>query len=108
MALVNASLTTTAADVFTCSNAGGSAITGLVFYNSDSIAHTVQFYACPANEAQVVENQLFNVSIPAGESFAPDFAGGKLILANTDTLTAKTGEANSSTAVAVTVSYLNL
>jgi len=106
LSLVNATLTTTAADVFTCPDADGSAITAIVLFNSDTVAHTVQLYACPANEAQVVENQLLNISIPAGESFSPDL--GKLILANTDTITAKTGEADTTTAVAITISYLNL
>jgi len=106
MSLVNASLTTSAQDIFTCSNADGSAITSIVFYNSDTVTHNVNLHACPANEAQVVENQLIKVAIPAGESYSPDL--GKLILANTDTLTALNDEANTSTAVGCTVSYLDL
>ena len=105
MALVNASLTTSAQDVFTCSNAAGSMILGVIFYNSDSVTHNVNLHACPANEAQVVENQLIKIAIPAGESYAFDT---KMILANTDTLTALNDEADTSTAVGCTVSYGNL
>lgn len=105
MALVNASLTTSAIDVFTAANAGGVAITSIIFYNSDTVAHNVSLHACPANEAQAVENQLIKVNIPAGESYTFE---PKLILANTDTLTALNAESNTTTAVGCTVSYLNL
>ena len=105
MSLANISLTTSAQDVFTCANAGGSAITSVVFYNSDTVTHNVSLHACPANEAQTVENQLIKVAIPAGESY---LFSAKIILANTDTLTALNAEANTTTAVGCTVSYLNL
>jgi len=106
MSLANASLSTSDTDVFTCSNAGGSAITSIVFFNSDTVTHNVNLHACPAGEAHVVENQLIKVAIPAGESYTPDL--GKLILADTDVLTALNDEANTTTAVGCTVSYLDL
>ena len=105
MAIVNASLTTSAQDVFTCSNSAGSMILAVIFYNSDSVEHNVNLHACPADEAPVVENQLLKVAIPAGESYAFDT---KMVLSNTDTLTALNDEANTSTAVGITVSYENL
>jgi len=105
MALANASLTTSAQDIFTCANAGGTAVTGVVFYNSDTVAHNVNLHACPANEAQAVENQLVKVNIPAGESYV---FNDKILLANTDTITALNDEANTTTAVGCTVTYLDL
>ena len=102
MAIANATLTDSAADIFTCSNAGGSAVVAIIFHNTDSSAQTVTLHVCPGNEAQANENKILAVSVPAGESYV---VNDKLLLSNTDTLTALAG---TTSVVSATISYLDL
>lgn len=102
MALANATLTGSAATIFTCSNAGGSAVVTMVLKNHDASARTVTVHACPADEAAADENMLLEVSVPAGDSYVFD---SKVLLANTDTIKAF---ASVTSVMSATVSYLDL
>ena len=100
MAAGNQTLTNTSAAFFTCSNAGGSAITSLVFKNHDTVPRTVTFYVCPLGEPEGDENMMYEVEIPAGDSYVHPCSDSKIIMADTDTL-----EAFASVTSVVTVSY---
>ena len=103
MALANATLTASSAAVFTCSNAGGTAIVSMVFTNTDTSDRTITVHACPSGEGEVTENKILHqLSIPAGETYIWDT---KLILANNDVIEAF---ASVTSVVAVTISYLDL
>ena len=102
MALANTTLTDSATTVFTCSNAGGSAVVAVTFQNDDASARFATLHACPSAEAASAENRLFNVSIPVGDSYVFD---SKIILANGDDLKVSSDAAS---VVGCTVSYLDL
>jgi len=103
MALTNATLTASSAVVFTCSNAGGSALTSIWLKNHSGSAVTVTVYACPDGDAQVPQNMLIEVEIPANDTYTID--AEKLILANTDTLEMF---ASTTSVITTTISYLDL
>jgi len=103
MALANATLGTTNTTIFTCANAGGSAVVALVFTNTDSSARTITVYARPAAKAAATENTILSaLSIGAGETYV---FSDKILLANTDVIS---GLASSAAVVVCTASYLNL
>ena len=102
MALVNTTLSASATTVFTCSNAGGSAVVTVTFQNDDVATRTATLHACPAAEASSAENRLFNVDIPSGDSYVFD---SKILLANGDDLKVSSDAAS---VVGCTVSYLDL
>jgi hypothetical protein len=105
MALVNATLTDSAATIFTANSARTflTASLGLiVLKNHDASARTVTVHACPADEAVADENMLFEISIPAGDTYT---FGEKLLLANTDTIKAF---ASVTSVVTASVSYLDI
>jgi len=103
MSLANAILGTAPTSVFTSANANGSAITAIIFTNMDASARQVDLHACPAGEANAVENLILSVNIPSEESYV---FSDKLILGNTDDIKALIDAASSD--VACTVSYLDL
>ena len=105
MSLANATLTASAATIFTAASARSylnASITSITFHNSDASARTVTLHACPADEAAATENKLFDKSIPAGDSYT---FSETLNLANTDTLKAL---ASVTSVVSATVSYLDI
>jgi hypothetical protein len=103
MSLANATLSNSSAVVFTCANAGGTAIVTMVFTNGDSSARTITVHACPAGEGEVPENMILKTfSIEAGGTYVWN---DKLLLANTDTIEAF---ASTASVVTLTISYLNL
>lgn len=103
MALANATLTDTSAVIYTCANAAGAAVVGIIFTNTDSAARTITVHACPAAEGEADENMILKqLSIGAGETYVWEY---KLLLANTDTIEAF---ASVTSVVTATVSYLNL
>ena len=102
MALANTTCSDSATTVFTCSNAGGSAVVLVVFQNDDTAARYATLHACPSAEAATAENRLFNVTIPAEDSYA---FSEKIILANGDDLKVS---AEVASVVGCTVSYLDL
>ena len=104
MALANATLTNASAVVFTCANAGGSALTSIYLKNHTANSETVTLHACPAGEAEADENMLMEVEVPANDTYVVPL-NGKLILANTDTIEMF---ADTASAVTTTISYLDL
>ena len=105
MALANATLTDSAATVFTANSAKTflTASVGLIVCkNHDSSARTITVHACPAGEAAADENMLFEVSVPAGDTYT---FSEKLLLANTDVIKAF---ASVTSVCSVTVSYLDI
>ena len=103
MSLVNATLTDTSAAVFTCSNAGGTAVTSIWLKNHSASAVVTTIHACPAGEAESDENMLVEVSVPANDTYVLDTE--KLILADTDVIEMFCA---TTTAISTTVSYLDL
>ena len=103
MSLANATLATSPTSVFTCANAGGSAVVTIMLTNTDSVARTVDVHACPAAEANAAENLIFSREIPAGDTFV---FSDKILLANTDDIKMLTTA--TATDVVATVSYLDL
>jgi hypothetical protein len=103
MALVNAILAQAPTDVFTCANAGGSAVVTIVITNGDSAAMQADVHACPGGETNSIDNLIFSKSIPPGDSFV---FSEKLILANTDIIKVLIGDSSSD--VSCTISYLDL
>jgi len=100
MAIANATLTTSAAQIFLSSNAEGDSVVLVSLTNYSGVAQTVDLHACPAAEAASDQNKvLHQLSIPAGESYMYE---SKLLLSQNDDIKA-TASANSS--IAVTVSY---
>lgn len=110
MAIANATILdtvpgTTETTIFTAS--GDQAITVIYFYNSDTIARTIDVHVKPAAEALALENQIYGgVSIPAGNTFVMDLE--KLVLSSTDVITAVVGESDTTTAVVATVSSIGV
>ena len=103
MSLANGTLGATDTTLFTCANAGGSAVVAIVFTNTDSVARTVTVNARPAGEAVAAENRILSAfSIDPGETYV---FNDKLLLANTDVIS---GLASTAAVVVATVSYLNL
>ena len=102
MAIGNATLAVTETTIFTSS--GANAVTCIYFLNTDSVARTIDVHVKPGNEALAIENQIYDtVSIPAGDTFVID--NEKLILADTDTITALASAAG---VVTVTVSSIGI
>ena len=108
MSLANATLSTSPISVFTCVNAGGSAVVSIMITNTDSVSRTVDVHACPAAvasaaEANAAENLIFSKEIPAGDTFV---FSEKILLGNNDDLKMLTTA--TATDVVATVSYLDL
>ena len=106
MALINGTLTDSSAVVFTCSNAGGSALTSIWLKNHSGSAVTVTIYAIPAADVaggQLDKHMLIEVEIPANDTYTID--AEKLILANNDVLEMFAG---TTSVVTTTISYLDL
>ena len=110
MAIANATLLdtvpgTTETTIFTA--AADTAVTVIYFCNRDTIARTIDVHVKPLGEALAAENQIYDaVSIPAGDTFVVD--AEKLILENTDVITAVVGEANTTNAIVVTISTIGI
>lgn len=105
MALANATLTASDAVIFTANSANAfstASVGAVIFKNHDASARTVTLHARPSAEAVADENMLLEISIPAGESYT---FSEKLLLSNTDVLSAF---ADTTSVVAVTISYLNI
>jgi hypothetical protein len=102
MSLVNATLTDSAASVFTCANVKGTAVVTMFLKNHDTSARVVTVHACPADEAAADENMLLEVSIPANDTYV---ITDKVLLANTDTIKAL---ASVTSVCSMTVSYMDL
>jgi hypothetical protein len=104
MSLANATISNSSATpLFTCANAGGTAVTAIALTNYSAATATVTLYACPAGETAADENAILHtLSLDAKETYVFE---GKLILANTDVLSA---QASAATSIVATVSYLNL
>jgi len=82
-------------------------ITVIYLCNTDTITRTVDIHVKPAGEALALENQIYSaISIPAGDTFVIDTE--KLILENTDEITAVVGEADTTTAVVATISTIGI
>jgi hypothetical protein len=103
MSLANQTLGATDTTIFTCANASGSAVVGLIFCNTGASERTITVNARPAGEAVAAENRILSaLAIPAGETYV---FSDKLLLANTDVVS---GLASVAAEVVVTVSYMNL
>ena len=107
MATGNQTLTDSSAAFFTCTNAGGSAITSLTFKNHSASAVTVTFHVCPDSnppngpaEGESDENMIYEISIPAEDTYYHPCSDSKIIMALNDAL-----EAFASTTSVITVSY---
>jgi len=108
MAITNATISavtpgTTETALYTAS--GNVAITVIYLCNTDSITRTVDIHLRPAGETKALENKIYSaISIPAGDTYTIDTE--KLVLANTDVLSAVVGQGNTASAVVSTVSAL--
>jgi len=103
MALVNTTCSDSSTTVFTCSNAGGTAVKMISFQNDDASARLATIHLCPAGEPATAENRILNTpSIPSGDSYIFDTT---IILANTDEIKVS---ADAASVVGCTVSYLDL
>lgn len=103
MPIGNQTLGATETTIFTCANANGTAVVGLTFTNTDSVARTITVYARPSAESAADENKILHqFSVDAGETFT---FNDKIMLSNTDVIS---GLASSAGVVVVTISYMNL
>jgi hypothetical protein len=96
---------TTETTLFTSS--GSNAVTVLYLCNTDTITRTVDIHVKPLAEAKALENQIYSgISIPSGDTYVID--AEKLILDDTDIITAVVGEADTTTAVVATISSIGI
>ena len=104
MSLANATLTTSDAAIFTCTNPGGALVSSIIITNYDASARTVTLYARPFGETAADENMILKtLSIAAGDTVVvpPEY---KLELGIADVIS---GLASANTAIIVTISYIN-
>jgi hypothetical protein len=102
MSLANVTLADSETTLFTCANAGGTAIKAIFITNTDSSARTVTVHVCPEGEAASDENMIMDAeSIPANETIKIE----GLLLANTDVVS---GFASVASVVTASASYLDL
>lgn len=100
MALSNASLTSTASNVYVSS--GNTVVSVSYFLNTGGTASNLNLWAVPTGGSAGDSNQIYrNVQIAAGDTFVVDME--KLVLANGDSLVG-----NASGTITATVSYVGI
>ena len=110
MAIANATILdtvpgTTETTLFTA--AADVAVTVIYLCNNDTITRTLDIHVKPAGEALALENKVYSaIQIPADDTFVIDTE--KLILANTDEITAVPGESDTTNAVTATISTIGI
>lgn len=83
------------------------AVTVLYICNHDVVTRTLDLHVKPAAEAIADENKVYSaLSIPAGDTFVIDME--KLILANTDSITALMLEVDNTNTVTATISTIGI
>jgi len=102
MPIANATLTGSAATVLTSSSAAGTSVFAVNCKNHDTSARVITLHACPVDEAAADENMIFEVSVPAGDTYVYE---SKILLSNTDTLKMF---ADTTSVTTTTISYLDL
>ena len=109
MAIANVTLDGVAAitetTIFTA--AADTAVTVLYICNNDTITRTLDVHIKPAGEGIADENKIYDaLSIPAGDTYVMDME--KLILADTDVISALMLEVDTTNTVVVTISTIGI
>jgi len=99
MAIVNTSLTTSAANIYASS--GNSVVVTVYLCNTDTVARTVNMYLVPAAGTAGAANQIIkNLNLAASDTYIMNTE--RLVLANGEMLQAN---ANANAVITATVSY---